>query len=196
MKLAVFIGASLLLSRSAMGCAPDHARVSDQISAPPTAPSGSASSQVGVSPALTEPAASVPGTTAPDAGAFEILWNWKGTYQFTELPHIPRARCFRYRIVVDKCPGPCTVHVDADSPQTKVRLEGVGRATSNSYQLEVRFTGYRPDDPSKTGIPADSVLLTLEALPGHGMALYFGELPSSDKSDTLFTSHVSLPRAQ
>jgi hypothetical protein len=60
----------------------------------------------------------------------------------------------------------------------------------------VRFTGYRPDDPAKTGIPADSVLLTLEALPGHGMALYFGELPSSDKSDTLFTSHVSLPRAQ
>ena len=134
------------------------------------------------------PEASTPPASAdagePDAGSYPIALRWTGKYVFDELP-VGCPQCLRYRVIVDACPGPCTVRVDVDGRQTKRRLEGIGRTTHSREELAVRFTGYRDDDALRSGLPLDSVLLTLEALPGSLLLLRFGALGSSNGSASL-----------
>lgn len=106
-----------------------------------------------------------------DASVGEIIWSWTGAYAFD-----------RFRIVVEDCPGACSVTVDADG----TKLAGVGRATSNRYQLEVRFTG------DAGGFAQNDVLFTLEAAPGDQMVLQLGALESSDGRSTLVAKHPPL----
>ena len=115
------------------------------------------------------------------------MLRWTGKYVFDELP-AGCPQCLRYRIVIDACPGPCTVHVDVDGPQTKRRLEGVGRATGNREELAVRFTGTRNDDAPGSDFSPGTVLLTLEALPGNLLLLRFGALVSSNGSASLIVA--------
>ena len=109
-----------------------------------------------------------------DASVGEILWNWAGAYAFD-----------RWRIVIEDCPGACSVTIDAG----KLRLAGVGRATSNRYQLEVRFTG------DAGGFTQNDVLFTLEAAPGDHILMELRALRSSDGRTTLVTKHPPLRRA-
>ncbi len=137
-----------------------------------------------------------PAPTAPviDASAPAILrTKWRGTYAFTECgdPGSPGTEaCVRYRVVVDKCPGPCIVHIEVDGPTSKRRLEGVGRATANPAELAAYFTGYGADDAIKTGLVTGSVLLTLEFEPGDHMTLRFGTLRGSNGIGSLITRLV------
>jgi hypothetical protein len=198
MKLALVAYASLLVAGAASGCAREPPRSVGHVASPPqVATAGDLSSTVDAAPPAVGMASNSPDTTERDAGVHDIVWNWKGAYVFTEVPFGAQCpACVRYRVAVEKCPGPCKVHVDADGPQTKARMEGVGRATSNLHELEVHFTGYRADDLSNTGFTADAVLLTLEAAPGDHMILHFGALQASDKRPVLIVGHTPLPRAR
>jgi hypothetical protein len=190
------------LSLAVIGCAqePDWPRAqaflpSSSSPAPASsasAPQSDAGSPV-APPPLAETSARKPDAAVSDAGLNVIRWTWTGTYEFTELCQLPAAdapRCPRYRIVIEKCPGPCKVNIDSDGPGTKVRLEGVAHGTANIYALEVRFSGYRQDDPSKSGFTAGAVLLTLERHPGDHVSLTFGQLQSPDKIESILVRVV------
>lgn len=185
-----------------MGCAQERVRSAGAAEVDASLAVSDADAPVPTPTPTPSTSASASASASFDAGSagaeHAIVWDWKGRYDFVEpcAPAAPAAPCPRYRIVVDECPGPCKVHVDVDGAGAMRRLEGVGRGTSDRYQLEVRFTGYRPGDASKRGFVEGAVLLTLEPAPGDHMVLVFGKLDSANGGRSLIVRHPALRRAR